>query len=185
MGWYITCKFCNASEKYRHPNCGCIKKQQKILLKKIVGATVVENYSYSMNVLIEFILTKYYKFIDGAPVIFYVRVCTRNSDGEYKIHDTFCEITEKSFEDCKVGDASSDDENIIEDIPLITSQVCSKISLKDLTGGDAFCTRSVSNNDEPIMFKPILICNNPPQLPVDKGTWERLENNRKNRSFYF
>src|SRR5580658_6445796 len=104
MNWYITCKYCYKSEKYRHPSCGCIEKQQKILIKKIVGATVLESYHYCMNILTEFILTKYYKFIDGTPVIFYVRVCTKNSLEEYRIYDTFCEVAERYFEDCKVGD---------------------------------------------------------------------------------
>ncbi len=41
MGWYVTCKTCGLTEKYRHPSCGCQGKREEAIRAKMTGAHII------------------------------------------------------------------------------------------------------------------------------------------------
>jgi len=42
MGVFITCKWCKAKEKSKHPTCNCIQNEYQRLIKMIEGSTVIK-----------------------------------------------------------------------------------------------------------------------------------------------
>ena len=101
MGWYITCNTCGQQEKYMHPACGCLEKKRKVLLDKLVGATVHENYVDQTNYPYIFLNTHYKKSVDGKMSDLYISTVIENCSGEMSIHETIFEIDEEGYHQSK------------------------------------------------------------------------------------
>lgn len=92
MGWYVTCEYCGAEDKYQHPPCGCLEKRRDKLANKLIGSTIVdccikegEHYTFQY--------TKYGKDNE----YFYTQTVLRNGWDEGTIFETFKEISADAY----------------------------------------------------------------------------------------
>lgn len=117
MGWYVTCRFCGATEKYSHPDCGCQQKEYKRILLKIKGSEVVDvimrEHQFGLD-----ILTHYRK----SGVDFYVGNFHAASIGEETAGtDILYECPVEHYnamkeEESKESDASVDPKEIVVNV---------------------------------------------------------------------
>lgn len=105
MGWYVTCLYCKSVEKYRHPNCDCREKNQKKILDKLIGATVVDCFIKNVDgvpqLYTQYTLRKSTEMKTQSP--YCTSIVLENCDGEQTIHETMIEISLDVFEAIKDG----------------------------------------------------------------------------------
>ncbi len=106
MGWYVTCGTCGKCEKYSHPACGCLEKKRKLILEKLIGATIVD-YFIANEMYYVIMYTHYSKVINEEKNDIYVATVIENQSGENKCAETVREIDKEDYYTSKQTDEAS------------------------------------------------------------------------------
>lgn len=144
MGWYVTCETCGAQEKYSHPSCGCIQRGQKQLLKKMIGAIVIDNFILYADFGYSYLYTHYSKIAEEKKIEFYTCFVLTNGPGEHEIPDTFYEVSFERFDDAKSEMTASENKESNYDEKDDSKEIKEVINKKPMTSNES---KNMDNKD--------------------------------------